>query len=57
MDSKKILGLARIHVKIVQNLRTIFTSNLQEIRTSIDNGGTTLMEGFYGMQYTPPRCR
>ncbi len=51
---QKILSLARLHVKIVQDLRPIFLSNLQDIHNSIDNGGTTLMQGFYGMQYTLP---
>ncbi len=49
-----ILSLARLHVKIVQDLQPIFLSNLQDIHNSIDNGGTTLMQGFYGMQYTLP---
>jgi hypothetical protein len=50
----KILGLARIHVKIVQDLRPIFISNLKDICNGIDHGGTTLMEGFYRMKYTLP---
>jgi hypothetical protein len=33
-------------------LRPIFLVNLQDIRNVIDQEGTTLMEGFYGMQYT-----
>jgi hypothetical protein len=50
----KILRLARLHVKIVQDLRPIFLANLKDIRNSIAHDGTTLMEGFYGMQYTIP---
>jgi hypothetical protein len=48
----KILRLAKLHVKIVQDLKAIFISNLQDIHNCISNDGTTLMQGFYGMQYT-----
>jgi hypothetical protein len=50
----KILSLAKLHVKIVQDLKTVFIANLQDIRNSITPDGTTLMEGFYGMQYQSP---
>jgi hypothetical protein len=50
----KILNLAKLHVKIVQELKAIFIANIQNIHNSINHGGRTLMQGFYGMQYTIP---
>jgi hypothetical protein len=50
----KILRLAKLHVKIVQDLQGIFIQNLKDIRNEIDNNGTTLLQGFYGMTFTPP---
>ncbi len=50
----KILRLAKLHVKIVQDLRGIFIQNLKDIRNGIDTEGTTLLQGFYGMTFTPP---
>ncbi len=50
----KILSLARLHVKIIQDLRSIFLVNLKDIHNSIAHDGTTLMQGFYGMQYNLP---
>jgi hypothetical protein len=50
----KKLRLAKLHVKIVQDLKVIFLANIKNIHNSIDPGGTTLMQGFYGMQYTYP---
>jgi hypothetical protein len=50
----KILGLVKLQVKIVQDLKTVFIANLQDIRNYITSDGTTLMEGFYGMQYQSP---
>jgi hypothetical protein len=44
----KILSLAKLHVRIVQELRPIFLANLQNIHNTI-NDGITLMQGFYGM--------
>ncbi len=48
----KILNLAKAHVTIVQDLKAIFLVNLQDIHNSITHDGTTLMQGFYGMQYS-----
>jgi hypothetical protein len=50
----KILSLAKLHVKIVQDLKPIFIANLKSIHNSIGPGGETLMQGFYGMQYKYP---
>jgi len=49
----KILSLAKIHVTIIQDLKTIFLKNLRNIHNIISPDGTTLMKGFYGMVYTP----
>jgi hypothetical protein len=50
----KILGLAKLHVKIVQDLKAIFIKNLNNIHNSINNDGSTLMQGFYGMLHIIP---
>jgi hypothetical protein len=50
----KILRLAKLHVKIVQDLRVVFLVNLQDIHNQINHGGITLMQGFYDMQFTYP---
>jgi hypothetical protein len=50
----KILRLAKLHVKIVQDLRVIFLINLQNIHNQINHDGITLMQGFYGMQFKYP---
>jgi hypothetical protein len=47
----KIFSLAKLHVKMMQDLKAIFLTNLQDIQTVIDQDGTTLMQGFYGMQF------
>jgi hypothetical protein len=49
----KILSLAKLHVRIIQELRPIFIANLQNIHNTI-NDGFTLMQGFYGMVHTLP---
>ena len=49
----KILSLAKVHVTIIQDLKTIFLKNLRNIHNIISPDGTTLMKGFYGMVYTP----
>jgi hypothetical protein len=48
----KILQLAKLHAKTVQDLSPIFLTNLQDIRTVISDEGDTLLQGFYGMQHT-----
>ncbi len=51
---EKILRLAKLHVKIVQDLKAIFIKNLKDIHNTINDDGTTLLQGFYGMTFTPP---
>lgn len=51
---QKIYNLAKLHVKLVQDLRSIFLITLQDIHNQISNDGTTLMQGFYGMHHHPP---
>jgi hypothetical protein len=48
----KILRLAKLHVSIVQDLKPIFLGNLKKNHNTIDNDGTTLLQGFYGMSYS-----
>jgi hypothetical protein len=48
----KILRLAKLHVKTVQDLSPIFLTNLQDLRTVFSNKGATLLQGFYRMQHT-----
>lgn len=50
----KILQLAKLHVSIIQDLKPIFIANLQNIHHAIKPDGETLLQGFYGMTYTPP---
>jgi hypothetical protein len=50
----KILNLAKLHVKMVQELKPIFIANLRNIHNDIAKEGITLLQGFYGMQYTYP---
>jgi hypothetical protein len=45
----KIFQLAKVHVKICQNLKPIFLQNLPDIRNAISSDGHTLMRGFQGM--------
>jgi hypothetical protein len=49
MASCKKYQLAKVHVKICQNLKPIFLQNLQDIRNIIASDGHTLMRGFLGM--------
>jgi hypothetical protein len=42
----------KLHVKIIQDLKAIFLTNLQDIHGIISSDGATLMQGFYAMQYT-----
>jgi hypothetical protein len=49
----KILSLAKLHVRIIQELRPIFLANLQHIHNGI-NDGIMLMQGFYGVMYQFP---
>jgi len=45
----KIVQLAKVLVKICQDLKPIFLQNLQDIRNAISADGHTLMRGFLGM--------
>lgn len=47
----KILRLAQYHVSIIQDLKTVFISNLQNIHNKINVRGETLLQGFYGMTF------
>ncbi len=47
--SSKILRLAQYHVSIIQELKSIFIGNLQNIHNVININGETLLQGFYGM--------
>lgn len=47
----KILRLAKLHVQMVSELKPIFVANLQDLRNEITPTGSTLMQGFYGMQF------
>ncbi len=47
----KILRLAKLHVKLISDLKPIFITNLQDLRNEITPAGSTLMQGFYGMQF------
>jgi hypothetical protein len=47
---RKIFQLARVHVKLCQNLRAIFLENMQDIRNIISNDGQTLLCRFLGMR-------
>ncbi len=49
----KLLSLAKLHVRIIQELRPIFLANLKNIHNGI-NDGITLLQGFYGMTYQFP---
>jgi hypothetical protein len=49
---QKIYDLAQLHVGIIDNLKSIYTKNLQEIRNEIDAAGNSLLQGFYGMLST-----
>jgi hypothetical protein len=50
----KILRLAKLHVQIINDLKPIFLTNLQDLRQEITPTGNTLMQGFYGMQFQCP---
>jgi hypothetical protein len=50
----KILQLAKIHVNIVHDLKPIFLANIQDIHNEINQDGESMLQGFYGMQYTIP---
>ena len=50
----KIIQLTKLHVFIIQDLKPIFIANLQNIHHAIKPDGETLLQGFYGMTYTPP---
>jgi hypothetical protein len=47
----KIFQLAKVHVKICQNLKAICIENLQDIRNVIGNEGQTLMCSFLNLTY------
>jgi hypothetical protein len=46
----KIFQLAKVHVKICDNLKAIYVQNLQNIWNEIRSQRHTLMRGFLGMQ-------
>jgi hypothetical protein len=48
----KIFQLARVHVKICDDLKAIYIQNLQDIRNEIGPQGHMLMKGFLGMTLT-----
>jgi hypothetical protein len=48
---QKILRLAKLHVKLISDLKPIFIVNLQDLRNEITPAGSTLMQGFYGMTF------
>lgn len=54
MDCPKIYHIAKLYVKIVQDLHAIFLTNLKDIHNSISLDGTTLMQEFYGMRLNFP---
>jgi hypothetical protein len=45
----KIFRLAKVHVKLCENLKVIYIQNLQDIRNTIGQQGHTLMRGFIGL--------
>jgi hypothetical protein len=45
----KIFQLAKVHVRICDNLKAIYIQNLQDIQNEIGPQGNTLMKGFLGM--------
>jgi len=47
----KMFQLAKVHVKICDNLKAIHVQNFQDIRNEIGPRGHTLMQGFPGMQH------
>jgi hypothetical protein len=47
----KIYKLAQVHVKIINDLCSIFIANLQDIRNVISTDGSTLLRGFLGTTY------
>jgi hypothetical protein len=46
---QKIYQLAKLHVNIIEWLKPLYIANLQDINNEIDEMGTSLMHGFYGM--------
>jgi hypothetical protein len=49
----KIYKLAQLHVSIVEGLRQLSITNLQDINNVINAEGNSLMQGFYGMTVPP----
>jgi hypothetical protein len=47
----KFFQLAKVHVKICQNLRPIYLENIQDIRNQITDGGHMLLRGFLSMTH------
>jgi hypothetical protein len=45
----KIFQLAKVHVRICDNLKAIYIQNLQDIRNEIGPQGNTLLKGILGM--------
>jgi len=52
----KIYQLAKVHVKLCDNLKVIYVQNLKDIRNAIGPNGHTLMKGFLGMTITMEGC-
>jgi hypothetical protein len=49
---QKIFQLAKVHVKLCDNMKVIYIQNLQDIRNGIGSNGHTLMRGFLGLTCT-----
>jgi len=52
--AQKVFQLAKVHVKICQNLNVIYLQNLQDIWHAMGPNGNTLMRGFLGLVHTLP---
>lgn len=49
--TEKIFRLAKIHATMVQDLKPIFLTNIQDIHNEINQDGDSMLQGFYGMEY------
>lgn len=50
----KILNLAQLHVKIIQDLRTIYLSNIQDLNSVANDDGDHLLSAFLNMVTSSP---
>jgi hypothetical protein len=50
----KILNLAQLHVKIIQDLRTIYLSNIQDLNNVANDDGDHLLSAFLNMVTSSP---